>query len=36
MMKFGVSHALNFVKIAQRDLSLGGKFYQKFEIFGDF
>jgi len=27
---------LNFVKIAQGDLSLGGNFYQKFEIFAIF
>ena len=30
------SPALNFVKIAQADLSLGGNFYQKFEIFAIF
>ena len=42
-VKFGVRlrtwdtlHRLNFVKIAQGDLSLGGNFYQKFEIFAIF
>ena len=42
-MKFGVRlrtwdtlPALNFVKIAQGDVSLGGNFYQKFEIFAIF
>jgi len=43
MVKFGVRvgtwdtlHALNFVKIVQGDLFLGGNFYQKFEIFAIF
>ena len=42
-MKFGVRlqtwknpPALNFVKIAQGNLSLGENFYQKFEIFASF
>jgi len=42
-VKFGVrirtwdtSLAFNFVKIAQGDLSLGGNFYQKFEVFAIF
>jgi len=42
-VKFGVSvrtldtiPALNFVKKIQGDLSLGGNFYQKFEIFAIF
>ena len=35
VMNLGHPPSLNFVKIA-RDLSLGGNFYQKFEIFAIF